>query len=254
MLQPQRRLSAELLSQPEQNGYTPQTIPIVQGIAVCQKYAAMICATSYRVFCRLSAQLRKPVYVLVALLFCLLMAGMGAVSFTLSSATMRQAQAPHLAVSTTLLDLSPVKDVRFSTPNFQHVNEQVIFASNVLTLHNTGARTLYWRLDTVRSIVLYLPSEVRLWTIPSHGVLDSNEHSQIQVVASGIVRTNPAFRQNIELGSIVFASNGGDASIRTILKSTTAPEHHLAPQSGLLKTALPYSAALPAYVLRRQNL
>ena len=213
-------------------------------------------ATGYQMLRQFSAQVRKPVYVLVAFLFCLLMAAMGATSFTLSSATMQKAPAPHLAVSTTQLDLSPVKDVPFSAQNLHRANEQFVFATNFLTLHNTGERTLNWQLDTTRSIAIFAPSEVRLWTVPSHGTLDSNGQSLIQVVAGGIARTELATRQNIELGYIVFTSNGGDASIHTILKSTPAPEPqgHLTPPADLLKAALPYSTAPPAYVLRRQNL
>jgi hypothetical protein len=257
VLQPQRRLSAELLIEQVQKDYArPHTTSVLQSIIVVQKYAAMMRSTGYRVLCQFSAWIRKPVYALVILLFCLLMAGMGAASFTLSSTTIQQARAPHLAVSTTLLDLNPVKDVPFSTQNIHRDTEQLVFAINVLTLHNTGERTLNWRLDTTRSIAIFAPSKVRLWTVPSHGTLDSNGQSLIQVVAGGIARTELATKQNIELGYIVFTSNGGDASIRTTLKSTPIPEPqgHPTPPADLLKIALPYSTASPAYVLRRQNL
>jgi hypothetical protein len=193
------------------------------------------------------------VYALVALLLCLLTAGIGAATLHHSATTLK-APAPHLAVSTTWLDLSPIKDASFSTQSPHYAMEQSVFASGALTLRNTGERTLTWHLDTTRSMVIYAPGAVRLWTIPSHGTLIRNEHSLIKVIAGGITSTDLAAKQDIEPGHIFFTSNGGDASIRTTLKSTAKPESYLAPQSDLPKTSLQYLAASPTYVHRRQNL
>jgi hypothetical protein len=201
MLQPQRQLSARLLVQQEQKAYTrARTTHGLRGIAAFQQHFAMMSVLSYRVFQQFSTQIRKPVYIFIALLFCLLTAGMGAASFTFHNAAMQKAQAPHLAVSTTLLALSPANQDTSITLAPHFATEPFVFATNTLTLHNTGESPLTWQLDTTRSMVIFAPQEIKLWTVPSHGTLGRNEHSLIQVVAGGITRTELAAKGNIELG------------------------------------------------------